>query len=204
MHLSRSVGVIGWRSCWILWEWQRPFKKIEMEDILFDNNRKGMKNIFTLIDEQIFEDTWLCVRSSFLKEELQGLSSWPLIRCWYNTGYWWLMIYDLFMRTHLRCIKCLLITHFCFAQIFMWNSSKGERTFDFWIDDRVESVASRKTQYLNMGLIITRGFLFLTNHSTIVQRVSFNMKSARVWSSAVYLFSSNQIECVMAGVLFWY
>lgn len=113
-----------------------------------------------------------------------------------------IVIYDLwFMRTHLRCIKCL-ITHFCFAQIFMWNSSKGERTFDFWIDDRVESVASRKTQYLNMGLIITRGFLFLiTNHSTIVQRVSFNMKSARVWSSAVYLFSSNQIECVMAGVL---
>ena len=102
MHLSRSVGVIGWRSCWILWEWQRPFKKIEMEDILFDNNRKGMKNIFTLIDEQIFEDTWLCVRSSFLKEELQGLSSWP----WSDVGTipvnddcdLWFMIYDLWGR----------------------------------------------------------------------------------------------------------
>ena len=36
-----------------------PLKKLEMENILFDNNRKGMKNIliFTLIDEQIFEDT---------------------------------------------------------------------------------------------------------------------------------------------------
>lgn len=76
------------------------------------------------------------------------------------------------------------------------------KNFRLFIDDRVESVASRKTQYLNMGLIITRGFLFLiTNHSTIVQRVSFDMNSARVWSSAVYLFSSNQIECVMAGVL---